>query len=270
MFAKIKHVAIVTDNWEGLGRFYETVFKMRREGSEEGMAFRRGRQAVALSDGYVGLNFNLRKPGRPANLDHFGIEVDDIELVFARLHEKYPSIEWLKRPGGRPFAGLSTHDPAGNVFDLSQTGMENRGSVYSEKEWQQDRSIHHLTLRAVDPKALARFYLDVFEFRQEPSEDPNFYFTDGKVTLIIAPWKISDFKGTGIERPKLDHIGFKVESLAAVKKDVETLIDSGPLTSPRVIAADAEGEARLRLFSTCRYGKHQLADPDGTLVDLFE
>ena len=30
-------------------------------------------------------------------------------------------------------------------------------------------------------------------------EDPNFYLTDGKMTLIIAPWKMSDFEGAGIE-----------------------------------------------------------------------
>ena len=35
------------------------------------------------------------------------------------------------------------------------------------------------------------------------------------------PWKISDFSGSGIERPALDHIGFKVESLSAFKADVE-------------------------------------------------
>jgi hypothetical protein len=34
------------------------------------------------------------------------------------------------------------------------------------------------------------------------------------------PWKISDFAGSGIERPALDHIGFKVESLSAFKADV--------------------------------------------------
>ncbi len=31
------------------------------------------------------------------------------------------------------------------------------------------------------------------------------------------PWKISDFAGSGIERPALDHIGFKVESLDRIQ-----------------------------------------------------
>jgi len=31
-----------------------------------------------------------------------------------------PEVNVLKRPGSREFAGITTHDPAGNVFDLHQ------------------------------------------------------------------------------------------------------------------------------------------------------
>jgi catechol 2,3-dioxygenase-like lactoylglutathione lyase family enzyme len=271
MFAKIKHIAIVTDDCQRLGAFYESVFKLQRETSDEGKRFRSAHRAVVVTDGYVGLNFNFRKPGRPANLDHFGIEVGDVELVFARLREKYPFIEYLKRPGGRAFAGISTHDPAGNVFDLSQEGMENRASIYKEKgEWTQERSVHHLTLRVVDPPSIARFYLDIFEFEQLPSDDGDYHLSDGTIRLVIAPWKISYFKGMGIEKPKLDHIGFEVESVEAVKKDIERLAESGPSIGGRPIADGPEGEARLKLFAECRYGSYHVADPDGTLLDISE
>jgi len=85
---------------------------------------------VAVSDGYVGMNVNSRKAGRQAGFDHFGFEVDDVERVFAKAREQYPQVQWLKRPANRPFAGISMHDPAGNVFDLSQRGMANRTDVY--------------------------------------------------------------------------------------------------------------------------------------------
>ena len=104
---KIKHIAIVTDDCHRLGRFYQTAFGLTAERSEEGKQFRSAHRAVALTDGYLGLNFNFRNPGRPANLDHFGIEVEDVELIFARLREKYPSVEYMRRPGGRAFAGIS-------------------------------------------------------------------------------------------------------------------------------------------------------------------
>ncbi|HEX9880832.1 MAG TPA: VOC family protein [Candidatus Binatia bacterium] len=272
MFAKIKHVAIVTDDCERLGAFYRAVFQLRGEVSEEGKRFRKStRRAVAVTDGNIGLNFNLRKPGRPASLDHFGVEVEDVERVFQRLRDRYPGIETLSRPGGRAFAGLSTHDPAGNVFDLSQEGMANRTSVYNETgDGPQKRFIHHLNLRVVDPDAIARFYQDVYEFEPVPSRDGNTHLTDGAVTLIIAPWKLGDFLGTGIERPKLDHIGFKVESLEAVQRDVDGLSRREPSAGARVIADDAEGEARLKLLAQCGYGARHFADPDGTLIDIAE
>src|SRR5438093_13405422 len=123
MSAKIRHIAIVSDQYALEGRFYEAVFGMRMATDT------RPERAVTVSDGYVGLNINPRKPGRPAGLDHFGLEVDELEPVLARLR-RYPEVQVVGRPSTRPFAGLSTHDPAGNVFDLPQRDLPNRASVY--------------------------------------------------------------------------------------------------------------------------------------------
>jgi hypothetical protein len=40
--------------------------------------------------------------------------------------------------------------------------------------------------------------------------------------------KMSDFEGAGIDRPGLEHVGFKVESVEAVKKELAALRDSNP------------------------------------------
>ena len=90
----------------------------------------------------------------------------------------------------------------------------------------------------------------------------------GKVTLIIAPWSISSFRGTGIEKPKLDHIGFAVENVDVVERDLATL--AGSNSSARAIGQGVESEGRLRLLSSCKYGRRHLADPDGTLIDIGE
>ena len=87
-----------------------------------------------MTDGYVGLNINPRAPGRQAGFDHFGFEVDDVDAIFRRVDEAYPTVRYLRRPSNRPFAGISMHDPAGNVFDLSQRGMTNRADVYAATE----------------------------------------------------------------------------------------------------------------------------------------
>ena len=52
MPAKIKHIAIVSDQYALEGRFYEAVFGMRTA------ADTRPERAVTVSDGYVGLNIN--------------------------------------------------------------------------------------------------------------------------------------------------------------------------------------------------------------------
>ncbi|HLQ03066.1 MAG TPA: VOC family protein, partial [Burkholderiales bacterium] len=224
------------------------------------------------SDGYVGLNINPRKAGRPAGLDHFGLEVEDAQAVCARLRERHPGIHVLKRPSTRPFAGISTHDPAGNVFDLSQKDMQNRTSVYVESPREQARSISHLAIRTLNVDRVAEFYVDVFELEplEKKSGDPNHYLGDGRVTLMLMPWNILDYHGGGVVRPGPDHIGFRVESLQAVKEHVKTVGDNNPHLRPMPVGAGPEGEARLKLFAGCPCGAHHLADPDGVLIDISE
>src|SRR5207248_4368153 len=171
MTAKLKHIALVSDNYATQGKFYEAAFGMRTAADP------RPERAVTVGDGYVGLNINPRKPGRPAGLDHFGLEVDEVEPVLARLKKHH--VEVVKRPSTRPFAGISTHDPAGNVFDLSQKDMENRTDAYVEADREQKRHVKHIALRAVEPAGLAKFYRDVFELTatEKPADDPNFYLS---------------------------------------------------------------------------------------------
>jgi catechol 2,3-dioxygenase-like lactoylglutathione lyase family enzyme len=266
MFAQIKHVAIVSANYPLLGKFYESIFRMRT--SERS----RPESAVTVGDGNIGLNINPRRAGRQAGFDHFGFEVDDVEAVFARFKENYPSIRVLKRPSNRPFAGISTHDLAGNVFDLSQKGMENRTDIYEDGDWQQGRAINHLGLRAVNAQRLAEFYVKVFELRptEKPADDKNFYLSDGKVTLMIMPWEITDFDRTGIERPALDHLGFKVDNLESFKSELKTITEKNYHLRPSPVGDGSEGKARLELFKKCPLGKFQMADPDGVLLDVCD
>ncbi len=265
MFAQIRHMAIVTSNANHEGDFYRDAFGMRRSSQV------RAGGAVVVGDGYIGLNLNPRAPGRQAGFDHFGFEVQDVELVFSRLKEKYPKVQVLRRPSNRPFAGISTHDPAGNVFDLSQPGMENRRDMYTEKAEERKRRVSHFALRCVEPEPVGEFYRTVFDLTEleKPAGDPNHYLSDGKVTLAVLPWQITDFAGSGIERPALDHIGFKVESMTAFKADLEKFTSANP--SPEDPSGkNPEREVRRELFSKCCFGQFQMSDPDGVLIDVSE
>ena len=82
----------------------------------------------------------------------------------------------------------------------------------------------------MSPEILAEFYAEVFELvpLEKPADDPNYYLTDGRLTFTIMPWDITDYLGSGIERPALDHLGFQVESVAAFQRDLAALVERDP------------------------------------------
>jgi catechol 2,3-dioxygenase-like lactoylglutathione lyase family enzyme len=265
VFAKINHVAIVSEKYALLASFYESLFGMRR--SPKGKINR----AITVGDGYVGLNINPRKAGRPGGPDHFGIEVEDIDTVFNRIRSKYPGADWVQRPSTRPFAGITANDPDGNVFDLSQKQMANRSGVYVDNESasRNERHISHVALRTMRPDEMARFYTDVLELSEQNAKpgDPNHYLTDGKMTLMIMPWRIKNYTGQSILPTGMDHVGFTVESVDKLKADVDELVGINPVMNPIPLGQGKEGGARLELLKQqCPIGEHFLSDPDFTLI----
>jgi predicted enzyme related to lactoylglutathione lyase len=267
MFGKLNHLAITSDHYTVLGMFYRAVFGMKVSGDTA-----REMSAISVGDGYVGMTIIPRRGGRKAGLDHFGIEVADLDKVRDKVAKKYPDIEIVKRPGNRPFASYSAHDPAGNYFDLSQQGHENRAEVYAKGEWKQDNTISHFALRAREPERMANFYVDMFELeaRNMPSQEGGYHLTDGRVTLAILPWKISAFDGAGIEQPAMDHIGFRVANLEKFKTNLAEVERQNLQIRGKPIDFDSEGRARMALLAKCPHGSFQLADPDGTLIDVAE
>lgn len=222
---KLNHIACIAQDPQTVAKFYATIFNMtlERKASMLGLS-------ATAREGYVGLNFNPIIPGRPgpAGLDHFGIEVEDIEESFAMAEKKYPTVEWVKRSGSRPYAQVGIHDPDGQVVDINQKNMDKAISevktdgLYLEEDREQDRHVDYLALRTPDPATCAEFYHDVFKMaplnRQE--DDENYSLTDGRVTLKLIPWKITDYTGIDANRPMLDHIGFRVEDSHAVHREI--------------------------------------------------
>jgi catechol 2,3-dioxygenase-like lactoylglutathione lyase family enzyme len=261
--ARIRHIAIVSSQYALLGRFYESVFGMKAA------ADTRPERAVTVSDGYVGLNINPRKAGRPAGLDHCGFEVDDADAVCARL-EKHAGANLVRRPSTRPFAGISANDPDGNIFDISQAEMHNRASVYVDAPKERSaRSVSHLAIRTLHPGPMADFYADIFGLEQT-RRNGQLVVGDGRVDLVLIPWDIRDFEGGGIARPGPDHIGFRVESVEAFRAHLQRVGDNNPHLRGLPVGAGKEGEARLKLFAKSGCGTFQLADPDGVLIDVAE
>ncbi len=266
MIARLKHIAVVSQNQFLAGKFYELLFGLRPSGSGRGV------NAAVLSDGYVGFNINGRRPGGIARLDHFGFEVSDVAELFARVRELYPHVHFLQRLDIRPFAGLTMHDPAGNYFDIAKADLKDVYADTSLAEAEYFAHFHHLVLRALDPVGLCRFYKAVFELQElpKPADDPNHYLSDGRVTLIIAPWHIEDYVGGNVELPGLDHLGFAVQSLAELEDRLRYMVRRSQYLRPMELAGGEEEEARRKLLQTCRFGQRPLCDPEGVLLDVLE
>jgi len=288
MTSRIKHIGIMSQTPPRLFKFYECLFDFRtdlRNPAEErerakttghrilnsGRVASAFARTVIASDGNIGVAFNQRRPGYPGGLDHFGMTVDDIGGVLQRIKEKYPTVGAVKRPAGRPFVDYSSHDPEGNIFDIAEPGKKALVGVFTDAEAKRPRRIKHFTIRAMNPAALGKFYTEVFELNEEEKalEDPNFYLTDGTVTLVIAPYKIADYLGTEHKRPGFDHLGFEVENLQAFKEDVELLAKHDPeYLAPKPPNVQSEYQVIMDLLSTCRHGQHPMCDPEGNLLDI--
>lgn len=265
MSVRLNHVAIASDQYAMNGRFYQALFGMKTSSKP------RPARAVTVGDGYVGLNCIPRREGRYSGLDHFGLEVEDIEHTLARMKKFDATLSAVKRPPVRPFAAFSAHDPDVNIFDLSQKDIGVQKDIYAENDWVQTRTISHIALRTRHAERCAEFYATVFGLKSaDRPKDENFYLTDGRVILMIIPWKISDYYAQDPARTGLDHIGFKVESVEQLKKDMEFLIGENPHMHGRPLGYGSEGEARLKLFQKCPLGCFHLTDIEGVHIDVGE
>ncbi|HTH97539.1 MAG TPA: VOC family protein [Stellaceae bacterium] len=268
MFAKLNHIAIVSENYAAVSQFYQAVFGMKTSAKP-----RPGR-ASTVGDGYVGLNINPRYAGRPAHLDHFGIEVEDAERVFARMKD-FRGTKWVQRPGNRPFAAISAHDMDGNVFDISQRDSKNRTDMYTENAGiaEAEARISHFALRTLHADEVAAFYREVFELEplEKDAGDPSHYLSDGHVTMIIRPWAIEDYLGASIIPAGMEHIGFTVKSWPEFQANYDKVTGKNPLLIPLPIGNGPEGQKRLAVIRDgCRLYRHHMTDVDGTVLSVGE
>src|SRR5882672_11265950 len=178
MPARINHVAITSDHYAMNTRFYESLFGMKQAKNRTLPSAR----AISIGDGYVGMTNIPRRDGRTSGLDHFGIEVDDLEDAIVRMQKFDPRLHALKRPPIRPYAAYSAHDPDTNIFDLSQRNIGFQKDLYaenSETDRVQPRTLSHIALRTRNAERCAHFYAEVFglPLLNRPS-DENYYLSD--------------------------------------------------------------------------------------------
>ena len=118
--ARIRHLAILTEDVEKLVKFYTTAFGLK---IVQGVG-----TATYLTDGHINLAIipigperKIEGPQLQPGINHFGFEVADVATVRSACIELNASTGVDKRPPNRE-AEFRVLDPDGNPIDLSQHG----------------------------------------------------------------------------------------------------------------------------------------------------
>jgi len=111
--ARIRHLAIVSENRERLVKFYTEAFGMK---VIDGVG-----PAIYLTDGYLNLAIIQKRPNYKEGLYHFGFEVENVEALKSICKDLGAASDIQKRPPNRE-AEYRVADPDGNLIDLSQHG----------------------------------------------------------------------------------------------------------------------------------------------------
>jgi catechol 2,3-dioxygenase-like lactoylglutathione lyase family enzyme len=118
--ARIRHLAILTEDVDKLVKFYTSMFGLK---IVHGVG-----TATYLSDGHINLAIIPIGPEREIEgsqlqpgINHFGFEVENVKALREACNELNASSAIDKRPPNRE-AEFRVHDPDGNPIDLSQHG----------------------------------------------------------------------------------------------------------------------------------------------------
>src|SRR5690242_19459775 len=128
MFASIRHIAVMTENWDREAKFYQTIFGMKK--ITNGMTDEKGeynKNRGHLSDGVIGLALLQRQPGFRSGLDHFGFAVEDVQVVRDHLQQFYPEVRSEEH----------TSELQSHVNLVCRLLLENK----NDREWSQGRGL---------------------------------------------------------------------------------------------------------------------------------
>jgi predicted enzyme related to lactoylglutathione lyase len=190
--AKIRHVAIFSENPKKLADFYGEVFGTTLTGvADNGAAW--------VTDGYMDIALLpvLGRANRKPGIHHWGFTLEEAEKpgVVARLKEREAKIysPYVDSPEAhRPYAEDAVIDPDGNRFDLS-TGMrkmrEGGASVSSADAVLAAPKIKHIAIFSDDPSRLAKFYGEVFGLKTTGSSQGDVWVTDGYIDVALISRK---------------------------------------------------------------------------------
>lgn len=240
MNAHIRYLAIVTDRPAMLADFYCTRLGMTELGS--GAA-----GDISLTDGFYNVTLlrrraDLGEPDERLGLDHFGVEIEDIRDIEARLEEFAPSADIREEPGDLHHGEYRVFDPNGLAVSLSTRAF---GVDCPQASLP---LIHHVALSVPKNDEVLDFFVNVFGFREVGTSKhqreigaPARFTGDGHTSLAILrdPERVRrDRRETDEKniRYGVNHFGFLVPNLQRLLDSLPESAGGAPRPSIRPMA----------------------------------
>lgn len=209
MASQIRYLAIVSEQPETLARFYSSYFKMRELGRSD-------KGDIAVTDGFYNISILKRQDGAEAiGISHFGVTIDDIGQVEARLKKYAPDANISQEEGGLFHGDYRVADPYGQVVSLSthdfHTPRAERGFP----------CIRHLATCVHNNDEVLDFYVNVFNFRESTTSKKIRaqnrvvrWAADGETAMAILPDRSRrDMNERESPRDGLNHFGWLVNDI---------------------------------------------------------
>ena len=217
MDSQIRYLAIVSERPDTLARFYSTYFAMRELDRSDA-------DDIALTDGFY--NISILKPRDGAtelSISHFGITINDIRDVEARLKDFAPQADIRQEEGGLFHGDYRVTDPSGQTVSLSTH------QFHTPKIERTFPCIRHLAVCVPNNDAVLDFYVNVFGFRESTTSKKIRaqnrvvrWAADGATAMAILPDRDHrDMNERESPRDGLNHFGWLVT-------DIEHFLDSLP------------------------------------------
>jgi len=248
--AKLRHVAIGTQDPAPVAAWYQEVFALEEVG-------RSPTGGVYLSDGDInfavlrcrpGADTSLRTPG----VSHFGFVVDDPEAVYARLaalgNERLPTVALDGQYFEVKFVG-----PDGVIVDVGEHGWRGATGLEPASEGPAKAKLRHVAISTPDPVPTAAWYQEVFGLEEVGKSPSGVYLSDGDTNFAVLSIRSRDAERRLIELG-MSHFGFLVEDPEA---SYRKLAEMGVERRPDIALGNQYFEAKF-------------LGPDGITVDIGE
>ena len=217
MNSQIRYLAMVSERPDTLARFYSTYFSMRElDRSDAG--------DIALTDGFY--NISILKPRDGASelgISHFGITIEDIAEIEARIKDFAPQTEISQEEGGLFHGDYRVTDPNGQIVSLSTH------QFHTPRVERAFPCIRHIAMCVSNNDEVLDFYVTVFGLRESTTSKRIRaenrvvrWAADGETAMAILPDREHrDMNERESPRDGLNHFGWLVT-------DIERFLDSLP------------------------------------------